>query len=300
MLAIVIPYYKFTFFEETLHSLMNQTNQRFKVYICDDASEKSPLTLLEKYEGKFDFVYHRFEENFGAVSLVKQWERCIERVADEDWIMILGDDDFLGENVIDSFYANLNEIIENDISVVRFSSIIKIENSDFKKPKFTHPKFEKISDFYYRKFSGKTRSSLSEYIFDKKAYIKKKFTEYPLAWHSDDKGWLDFSLNKPIFSINEAEIVIRVSEHSISGRIDYKEQKDAAEFQFFSYLIEKEWKKFSKETKVLILKRFELVLKNQKKNAIKYYLTIIIKYFKIGLFMDGIRFFRRMLINLFL
>lgn len=300
MLAIVIPYYKFTFFEETLDSLVSQTNKRFKVYIGDDASPESPLTLLEKYEDKLDFVYHRFGNNLGAVSLVKQWERCIERVADEDWIMILGDDDFLGENVIDSFYANLNEIIENNISVVRFASTIKIENSEFKKPKFIHPKFETISEFYYRKFNGKTRSSLSEYIFDKKAYIKKKFTEYPLAWHSDDKAWLDFSLNKPIFSINEAEIVIRVSEHSISGRIDYKDQKETAELLFFSYLIEKEWNEFSKETKLLILKRFGLILKNKEKIVFKNWLTIITKYFRMGFFLEGIKVFRRMLLNLFL
>lgn len=38
MLAIIIPYYKFTFFEATLQSLANQTDQRFKVYIGDDAS----------------------------------------------------------------------------------------------------------------------------------------------------------------------------------------------------------------------------------------------------------------------
>lgn len=38
MLAIVIPYYKLTFFEETLQSLANQSDKRFKVYIGDDAS----------------------------------------------------------------------------------------------------------------------------------------------------------------------------------------------------------------------------------------------------------------------
>jgi len=42
MLAIVVPYYKLTFFEETLKSLKSQTNKKFKVYIGDDASpEKS-------------------------------------------------------------------------------------------------------------------------------------------------------------------------------------------------------------------------------------------------------------------
>jgi hypothetical protein len=60
--------------------------------------------LLEKYR-KFDFVYHRFESNLGGISLTQQWERCIELIADEVWIMILGDDDFQ-ETVVSSWYEN--------------------------------------------------------------------------------------------------------------------------------------------------------------------------------------------------
>ena len=55
MLAIVIPYYKLTFFEATLNSLANQTDQRFKVYIGDDASKEDTTIILEKYKGKFNY-----------------------------------------------------------------------------------------------------------------------------------------------------------------------------------------------------------------------------------------------------
>ncbi|OOV29296.1 hypothetical protein BXU11_05095 [Flavobacterium sp. LM5] len=96
MLAIIIPYYKLTFFEATLQSLAAQTCQDFKVYIGDDASPENPAMLLEKYKGKFDFVYHRFATNLGGTSLTKQWERCITLSGNEEWLMILGDDDVLG------------------------------------------------------------------------------------------------------------------------------------------------------------------------------------------------------------
>jgi glycosyltransferase involved in cell wall biosynthesis len=56
LLAIIIPYYKLTFFEDTLQSLAEQTCPDFKVYIGDDASPENPSELLEKYQGKFDFV----------------------------------------------------------------------------------------------------------------------------------------------------------------------------------------------------------------------------------------------------
>ena len=107
MLAIIIPYFKLTFFEATLDSLANQTDQRFKVYIGNDASLENPADLLEKYKGKFDFEYHRFEENLGGISLTQQWERCIKLSNDEEWFMILGDDDYLSKNVVSEFMITI-------------------------------------------------------------------------------------------------------------------------------------------------------------------------------------------------
>jgi glycosyltransferase involved in cell wall biosynthesis len=52
MLAIIIPYYKLTFFDATLESLANQNDNRFTVYIGDDNSTESPLAVLGNYEHK--------------------------------------------------------------------------------------------------------------------------------------------------------------------------------------------------------------------------------------------------------
>ena len=59
MLAIVIPYFKLAFFEETLQSLAIQTDKRFKVYIGDDASPENPTSLISRYKGQFEFIYHK-------------------------------------------------------------------------------------------------------------------------------------------------------------------------------------------------------------------------------------------------
>ena len=67
MLAIIIPFYKLTYFEETLQSLANQTDKRFKVYIGDDSSPENPLDLLGKFKEKFDFVYYKFDKNVGGI-----------------------------------------------------------------------------------------------------------------------------------------------------------------------------------------------------------------------------------------
>lgn len=193
MLAIIIPYYNHTFFETTLQSLVNQTNNRFKVYIGDDASIKNPTVLLEKYEGKFEFVYHRFETNVGGISLTKQWERCIALSKSEEWLMILGDDDKLDSNCVELFYTNIKEIDKLNIDVIRFSSIKINEVDKTIAGPYTHPIIEKSTDFLFRWINGTTRSSLSEYVFRKESFQKNGFKNFPLAWFSDILAILEFS-----------------------------------------------------------------------------------------------------------
>ena len=233
MLAIVIPYFKGTFFEATLESLANQTDQRFKVYIGDDASPEDPTVLLENYKGKFDFVYHRFESNLGGISLTQQWERCISLSGNEEWIIILGDDDYLGENVVEQFYAHLPNFHTKSY-VVRYASQLVYEPEKTKSRIYINPVWETATDAFYRKFQRITRSSLSEYIFLKKVYEKHGFHNYPLAWYSDDRAWLDFSEDKPIYTIDESLVYVRLSKLNITG-MKNMELKDLSSVEFHNF-----------------------------------------------------------------
>ena len=216
MLAIVIPYYKIIFFEDTLNSLAKQTDKRFKVYIGDDASPESPVELLSKFNGQFKFTYYHFDENLGKKSLVQQWERCINLIDDEKWILILGDDDFLEDTSIESWYKNYEEFNGNS-NVIRFATKSVNMESNKISDLVTHPLWEKATDSYYRRFKGLTRSTMSEYIFLREKFNQHKFFDSPLAWHSDDAAWLSFADDKPIYTINESNLFIRYSSFSISG-----------------------------------------------------------------------------------
>jgi glycosyltransferase involved in cell wall biosynthesis len=254
MLAIIIPYFKLAFFDATLESLAVQTDKRFKTYIGDDASSEALTDLLEKYKGKFDFVYHRFEQNLGGISLVQQWERCIALSGGEQWIMILGDDDVLGKNVVKSFYENLVEIEEEKIAVVRFSTskIDKFGNSV--STIYRHPKVENSVKFLF----NKTRSSLSEYVFRKSQVLEIRFKNFPLAWFSDVLAVLEFSNFKNIFSINAAVVYIRISELSISGSPLNEKLKLKAKFDFYYYLLTQHFQYF------IVLERKELFFRLNK------------------------------------
>ncbi|SNR36596.1 hypothetical protein [Lutibacter flavus] len=49
MIAIVIQYYKYTFFEETLQSFEHQKDKRFNAYLADVQSLKKSIAIIGKY-----------------------------------------------------------------------------------------------------------------------------------------------------------------------------------------------------------------------------------------------------------
>lgn len=288
-LAIVIPYFKFTFFESTLESLANQTDHRFKVYICDDASPESPSTLINKYSEQFDLLYHRFNNNLGSISLVQQWERCIALTENEEWLMILGDDDVLGNDVIQSWYKNFKHF-NSKANVVRFSSKLIFEKSNSLSDLYTHPVWETATASFYRKFKQVSRSSLSEYIFSKATYTKYGFYNYPLAWNSDDHAWLNFSDGKPIYTINDSIVFVRMSTENITGRGDNIINKNLSQIQFYKYLISNKFQFYDNNQRLEIIKKYgKEIQRTRKVNMsewifISYYCLI---FFNVGYLKKG-------------
>ena len=289
MLAIIIPYYKITFFEATIQSLANQTNKRFKVYIGDDASPENPSDLLEKYIGKFNFVYYRFDSNLGGSSLVKQWERCITLSGEEEWLMILGDDDVLGENVVEEFYINI-DTLSNKINVIRFSTFKINEFGNKISETYKHPCWENSSDFLFRK----TRSSLSEYVFNRAKLNEVKFKDFPLAWYSDLLAVLEISDFNLVYSINSAVVQVRISEHSISGKQDNSNYKIQANFDFFNLLCVKYFNEFSGIQKGILLEKLNKCYLDDKKKF-RFFINVSLIYFRKGLIIPYLNFLHQIL-----
>ena len=265
-LAIVVPYFKTTFFEKTIQSLANQSNKEFTVYIGDDFSPKTPLSILDYYRNQLSFEYKRFDRNLGGVSLVKQWERCLEMVKDEEqWVMILGDDDLVGSNVVEEFYKNIEEIEMLDIKVIRYATTLIDENDKIISKKFEHPKIEKSTDFIFRK----SRSSLSEYIFNKAQLNKVKFKDFPLGWCADHLGILEFSDFKDVFSINTANVLVRKSNVSISGNKNENiKEKKVAQVNYYYYLLRFKSLFFTISQRKVLMDKIDRIYINAKKDTL--------------------------------
>jgi hypothetical protein len=267
MLAIVIPFYKLQFFEKTLISLNEQTCKDFNLYIGDDASPQDPGHLIEEYQKKFNICYKIFNENLGHNDLVSHWQRCVELLRNEQWVMILGDDDVLEKSCVEHFYRDLPCINENNFDVVRFSSVI-INDIDRKISKINYnPRTEDVKSFLIKKISGNSRSSLSEHIFSRKSLNKYGFKSFPLAWHSDDFALLQFSENGKIFSINTSRVFIRKSELNISSDKSLHTIKNKASFNYYYSLLTYKTDIFDENQYKIILSALEQTTLNHRRNT---------------------------------
>ena len=294
-LAIVIPYFKIEFFAATLNSLSEQSNKNFEVYIGNDGSPSNPEEIISQFSNSITIHYFDFKINFGASSLVCHWQRCIEKVNDAEWILLLGDDDVLGSNCISDFYNNLYTINEKKINVVRFGTkIINSKGQSISKIQ-THQKVESSVNFIMNKIVGPARSSLSEHIFRKKFL---KFKHFPLAWYSDDLALLEVSNFGDIYSINSSVVSIRASSFNISSNKGLFRTKNIATFEFYHHLINNYDKQFNDAQKFILFDKFEKSVLNDKKNF-SLFLKLSKTYIRKNKFNAYFRFFKLYLSNIF-
>lgn len=240
MVAIIIPFYKLTFFDQVLKSLSVQTDKRFTVYIGDDCSPEDPLEVINKYKDDIEIVYHRFEKNLGGEDLVKQWQRCVSLSKDEEWIMLLGDDDILGENVIKEFYKYININKNVEIDLIRFKLQIIDALELIQENRFEYDEIENSERLLQRMFSKEETITASEFIFSRDVYeINHGFINFPLAWFSDYATWLQFGLKSKIHNINTSCVYWRLSGINISSQFKSFKQiklKVRSLFLFMNYI----------------------------------------------------------------
>lgn len=235
LLAIVIPAFKAAFLDQTLESLAAQTKKDFFVYIGNDAGDAEIGQIVNRYTDRLNIIYRRFEYNLGSVSLVKQWQRCLEMVQEEEWIWILPDDDFADPQCVERFCQQLEVA---DFDLFRFNvHFVDADGVVFK----TNPPLPLIQDVFenlLEKLSFSRASTVAEFIFKKRKLMEVGgFAEIPLAWGSDDLLCFIMGVDKGIYCCNNAFVYLRQSDLNISN--NYKElakTKVAANFSFFDIL----------------------------------------------------------------
>lgn len=237
-LAIVIPFYKINHFEELLDALSKQTNKEFNLYIGDDFSDNSPVSILEKYNKKLSVIYKRFDDRLGDKSLTAQWARCLQMTGDEDWIWFLPDDDVPSINCVSEFYKFLQHYNCKEVNVIRMPLQIVDGNGVVLEPaNEIAPECEDNYSFYNRVVNGKARSSLGDNIFRKEAFLKTGgFVEFFKGWGSDHATVVRVSTGSKIYFMKNAMLSFRMSGDNISSNIYDGLDKIRARINFAKWL----------------------------------------------------------------
>jgi glycosyltransferase involved in cell wall biosynthesis len=236
-LAIVIPAYKGKFLSATLQALADQTLQKFRVYIADDASPDDISSIVETFTTKLPITYKRFEDNLGTIDLTRHWERSINMLKDEGWIWLLPDDDVPSEDCVQVFF---NEVGNSPLKekLYRFQTVHIDEFGEvFFKPPLC-PSVESNIEFLIKKLKFERSSSIAEYIFSRKQYEKVGgFVSLPLAWGSDDLLWIKLAEGNSIITLPAGMVKLRQSGINISSSKDkYTDIKFDAKYKFLNLI----------------------------------------------------------------
>jgi len=272
-LAIVVPYYKIDFFEETLKSITKQTDKNFTLYIGNDASPNDPSNLINKYFNEDDYHYFDYKDNLGGKNLALQWERILENVT-EEWFQILGDDDMIADNFVEEFYKNIH-LAENVIRVNR--KAFDESNKLIREDRIESDKIPSV-DLFIMGLLEKTVTSLSEFIFRTNQYKKYKFEKISLAWGSDVLAFMQFSDFKDILNLNSTEVYVKVTSKSITGnKTQAIEVKKHLAFNHFRKIL------LEKHSKYLPSNIIEMLMREYLNTCINYRKYPNIKLYKVYL-----------------
>ncbi|MFC7346658.1 glycosyltransferase family 2 protein [Chryseobacterium zhengzhouense] len=259
-LAFVIPYYKIDFFEETLQSLVNQTNKNFNVYIGNDKSPHDPSEIISKYKDLLNMTYQSFDSNLGAKDLEGQWIRCINLSKNEDWICILGDDDCPKSNFVDELYKILPIVDEKKINVIKTAITSIDSNSKIRREDLIHPEYDTSINTFWRDRNNQTHTSISENIFRRSSYEKIGFRGFPLAWGTPLVAWIDYTEGGLIYGLNSTQMCVRSSEINLSRVDSFKDQKQVGEAMVYEIIFSDYINHFTNSQLLFLLKKYHAVL----------------------------------------
>lgn len=235
-LAIVIPAFKPRFLGRTLASIAEQTDKRFRVYVCDDHGPDEIRTITKQFENQLNIVYKRFAENLGGQSLTRQWERSIS-LTSEEWIWLFSDDEIMESRCVEAVLGCA--VAAPHTQVFQFDTVL-IDSTDrviaLNPP---HPPQESSLQFLYFFLRGLRASMMQDHVFSRGAYdASGGFEDFPLAWCADQAFVLTLARTSDMVTVPGPKVRFRQSGDNISSSKDraLSRKKAEAALQFVEWL----------------------------------------------------------------
>lgn len=220
-LGIYVPAYKRTFLRESLASICSQTDQRFNLYVGDDASPEALADVVSEFAARRPICYHRFDDNLGSKSLVKQWSRCLA-LGNEPWVWLFSDDDVMDPQCVSRFYEVLAET-GGRFDVYRFNHKVITARGAEAYSTIEHPETETGFQFACSRLEGVRYGFAQEVVFSRDRFERiGGYMEFPLAWASDDATLILMAGQRGMYTISGPIIHWRLSGENITSLNDYR------------------------------------------------------------------------------
>ncbi len=224
-LAVIVPAYKPDFLAPALACLARQTDQRFSLYVFDDASPADIQGIARSALGARPFVFKRFEKNLGGASLPQHWNRCVAETG-EPWLWLFSDDDLMDDGCVAAFHKFLaTDAASADIA--RFDGWLVDADDKIIGPHTFESDGETWLEYAYGHLMGWRRLFMQQLVFRRSAFERMGgFLDLPLATATDDAALIALARQKPVRQISGAKACWRCSGKNITPDRSFKKRKE--------------------------------------------------------------------------
>lgn len=181
--SVCIPAYKSRFLSECIQSILGQSYADFEVIVLNDCSPEPVEEIVRSFsDGRIR--YYENERNVGAVRLTDNWNRCVA-LAEGEFVVIMGDDDRLEPDYLETFVALMAQYPGLDVYHCR-SLIINDEGNAVQLTP-AGPSFERVCDHIWHRLNQWRSQYISDFVYRTDALRSVGGCHaLPLAWGSDD------------------------------------------------------------------------------------------------------------------
>ncbi len=221
LVSIAIPAYKRRWLKEAIESALSQDYDNIELIIVDDHSPQNLKEVVEPYllDKRVSYFYN--ETNIGKESVVNNWNRCLEYVRGE-FFVLLCDDDVLMPDFVSTLlklavkYPQCNVFHGRRILYDEVTGEIIEED-----PWLEYEDYGYISEAFHK-------HTITEFLYRTCVLKKEKFVVFPSGLFSDNATILKLAKNGGIASSCEVICQFRKSSEHISGSNQYAYEKAKA------------------------------------------------------------------------
>ncbi len=232
LVSIAIPAYKRKWLKDAIASVLNQDYSDIELIIVDDHSPQNLKEVVEPYLVDKRVSYYYNEINIGKESVANNWNKCLEYVRGE-FFVLLCDDDVLMPNFVSELLCLAQKYPQCNIFHGRRMFYYE-ETGSFEMTE-SWPEYESYEDFVQAKVEGRRKHTITEFLYRSRSIVKEKYIVFPVGYFSDDASILEIVKNGGMASSQEPVCKIRMSDEQISHAGKHAVEKVRATIMYYDW-----------------------------------------------------------------